>query len=169
LNLKSNFSLETCACPLRLLFFNFRKRSCSHSIYKKMTTESHGSPDVATPEELKQFVESAGDSLLVIDVRSATAAEDAASLARTPLPDITVGNGNDRQYRPRAVNLPWDRATNSMPLPSDSSTDTPIITHCGGGKRGQLAKDYLLQKGYTNVLNGGGPKQAACWNEFGDK
>ena len=31
----------------------------------------------------------------------------------------------------------------------------PIITHCGGGGRGQKAKDYLDSQGFTNVVNGG--------------
>ena len=47
--------------------------------------------------------------------------------------------------------------------------DTPIITYCGGGGRGQKANDYLESKGYTNVLNGGGPKETDCWAEYGDK
>ncbi len=56
-----------------------------------------------------------------------------------------------------------------MPLPpSDITKDTPIITHCGGGGRGQLAKDFLEMNGFSNVLNGGGPKETECWNEFGN-
>ena len=57
-----------------------------------------------------------------------------------------------------------------MPLPPDSvPKDAPMITHCGGGGRGQLAKEYLEKNGYTNVLNGGGPKETECWAEFGSK
>lgn len=55
-----------------------------------------------------------------------------------------------------------------MPLP-DLPKDTPIITHCGGGGRGQLAKEFLEQHGFQNVLNGGGPKETDCWAEFGHK
>ena len=43
----------------------------------------------------------------------------------------------------------------------------PIVTHCGGGGRGQKAKDYLLGLGYTNVVNGGGPKVTELWERFG--
>jgi hypothetical protein len=51
----------------------------------------------------------------------------------------------------------------------DAPIDTPIITHCGGGGRGQKAMDFLAAKGFTTVLNGGGPKETECWAEFGDK
>ena len=43
----------------------------------------------------------------------------------------------------------------------------PIVTHCGGGGRGQKAKDYLIGLGYTNVVNGGGPKVTELWERFG--
>ena len=85
---------------------------------------------------------------------------DQKSLAVAALPSDTV--------RPQAVNLIYNRESSSMPLP-DVEKDTPIITHCGGGGRGQLAKEFLESNGFTNVLNGGGPKETDCWNEFGDK
>lgn len=118
---------------------------------------------VAEPAELKSFVEKAGEKLLVVDVRNPDAeAEpgDQKSIAVAALP--TEG------FRPSAVSLIYDRETSSMPLP-DVDKDTPIITHCGGGGRGQKAKDFLLENGFTNVLNGGGPKETDCWAEFGDK
>ncbi len=118
---------------------------------------------VSSPEELKQFVEEAGERLLVVDVRNPDATVepgDQKSLAVAALPSDT--------NRPQAVSLIYDRESKSMPLP-DTDKDTPIITHCGGGGRGQLAKDFLMENGFTNVLNGGGPKETDCWNEFGDK
>lgn len=118
---------------------------------------------VSTPEELKDFVSKAGSKLLVVDVRNPDATVepgDQKSLAVAPLP-------SDAQ-RPQAVHLIYDRETKSMPLP-DVDKDTPIITHCGGGGRGQLAKEFLMENGFTNVLNGGGPKETDCWNEFGSK
>ena len=45
----------------------------------------------------------------------------------------------------------------------------PVITHCGGGGRGEKAKQYLLANGFKNVVNGGGPEDAECWAIFGDK
>jgi len=121
---------------------------------------------VADPEELRAFVEQAGAKLLVVDLRNPNAEQepgDQKSLAVAPLPSSEEG------IRPQAVHLMWDREKNSMPLPSIEDLDTPIITHCGGGGRGQMAKDFLMSKGFTNVLNGGGPKETDCWAEFGTK
>ena len=39
----------------------------------------------------------------------------------------------------------------------------------GGGGRGQKAKDYLELNGYTNVVNGAGPKETELWKIYGDK
>ena len=102
-------------------------------------------PGVASPEELRDFVKAAGDKILVVDARNADAeAEpgDQKSLAVAPLPSDGV--------RPKAKNLIWDRSTNSMSLP-DVEKDTYIITHCGGGGRGQKAKDFLGENGFTNA------------------
>ena len=118
---------------------------------------------VASLEELQAFVQEAGDRLRVVDVRNPDASVepgDQKSIARTALPSAS--------HRPQALNLVWDQSSESMPLP-DFAKDTPIITHCGAGARGQKAKEFLLQNGFTNVLNGGGPKETERWNEFGDK
>lgn len=91
---------------------------------------------VSSPEELKDFVAKAGDKLLVVDVRNPDAEKepgDQKSLAVAALPSD--------DNRPQAVSLIYDRETSSLPLP-DVDKDTPIITHCGGGGRGQLAKDF---------------------------
>lgn len=117
---------------------------------------------VASPEELKEFVENAGSKLLVVDVRNPDASVepgDQKSLAVAGLPSDT--------FRPQAHSLIYDRETNSLPLP-DVDKATPIITHCGGGGRGEKAKVFLIENGYTQVLNGGGPKEGDCWNEFGN-
>lgn len=121
---------------------------------------------VSSPEELRTLVANAGGNLLVVDVRNPDASVepgDAKSLVVAGFPD------SSKQYRPQAVSLVWDRNSNDMPLPEDTAKDTAIITHCGGGGRGQKAKDFLEKNGYTNVLNGGGPKETECWAEFGDK
>ena len=121
-------------------------------------------PGVASPEELKAFVENAGDRLVVLDLRNPDASvepDDQTTLAVAALPS--------ESHRPHAKHLVWDRPSDSMPLPTTLAKDTPIITHCGAGGRGQMAKEFLLQNGFTNVLNGGGPKETECWNEFGDK
>lgn len=123
-------------------------------------------PGVSSPEELKAFVDSAGDRLVVVDVRNPDAdvePGDQKSLAVAALPDPANG------VRPKGLHLIWDRNSNDMPIPDDLAKDTPIITHCGGGGRGQKAKDFLEANGFTAVLNGGGPKETDCWAEFGDK
>ena len=125
-----------------------------------MSTRKAG---VSSPEELKEFVATAGEKLVVVDVRNPDAGVepgDQKSLAVAALPS--------EEFRKQAVHLIWDRSANSMPLP-DVDKGTPIITHCGGGGRGQKAKDYLESNGFTSVLNGGGPKETECWAEFGEK
>lgn len=120
---------------------------------------------VASPSELKDFVSAAGAALLVVDARHPDAQVepgDVKSLAVAGFPDAATA------YRPQAVNLPWNRDSKGMELPA-ADKDTPIITHCGGGGRGQKAKDYLEKNGFTKVLNGGGPKETDCWAEFGAK
>ena len=80
---------------------------------------------VSEPEELKSFVEKAGDKLLVVDVRNPDASAepgDQKSIAVAALPS--------ESFRPNAVNLIYDRTTSSMPLP-DVDKDSFIITHCG--------------------------------------
>ena len=126
-----------------------------------MSTEPR-KPGVATAEELKAFVEAAGDKLLVVDVRNANDPYDEKSVEKTPVPSEGV--------RPHGINLIWDNNTESMPLPPPTTDlNTPIITHCGAGGRGQKAKEYLLAKGYTNVINGGGPKETDLWEIYGNK
>jgi rhodanese-related sulfurtransferase len=121
---------------------------------------------VATVEELQEFLDKSGRAnVVVVDVRNPDATVepgDQKSLAVASLP----GDNN----RPQAIHLIWDRTTSSMPLPPSSvvSKDTPIITHCGGGGRGQLAKEYLQKQGYTNVINGAGPKEQQLWKLYGD-
>ncbi|KAL7461026.1 hypothetical protein ACHAXS_001463 [Conticribra weissflogii] len=126
---------------------------------------------VSTPDELASFVSSAGNDLVVIDVRHpdpVVEPDDVKSLAVAGFPSSNVvGEG---VFRPRAMNLPWSRESGKMDLPpEDVAKDAPIITHCGGGLRGQMAKDFLESNGFTNVLNGGGPKETDCWAVFGEK
>ncbi len=98
---------------------------------------------------------------MVVDLRNPLDPYDEKSVEVAPLPSDS--------FRPKGVNLIWDHSTKSMPLPPTIDLATPIITHCGAGGRGQKAKEYLMAKGFTNVLNGGGPNDKECWAEFGDK
>lgn len=132
------------------------------SIYYQMTPKK---PGVASLNELTKFVESAGSKLVIVDVRNPNAKQEPTyqkSIAVAPIPDPTNG------IRPSGINLVWDRASNTMSLP-EVTKDTPLITHCGGGGRGQKAKEFLESKGFTNVLNGAGPKETELWALYGEK
>mmetsp|Transcript_9940 Transcript_9940/g.20798 ORF Transcript_9940/g.20798 Transcript_9940/m.20798 type:complete len:176 (-) Transcript_9940:199-726(-) len=139
------------------------RRSISSTSFLSMAPK----PGVASLDELTAMVGSAGDNLVVVDVRNPDADKepgDQKSLAVAPIPDPSNG------VRPSGLHLVWDRDSDSMPLPPDSvAKDTPLITHCGGGGRGQKAKDFLESKGYTNVLNGAGPKETELWSVYGEK
>ena len=122
------------------------------------------------------------------DMITFLAANDAAKVvvvdARNP--DFSVEPGDERSAaagpiaetaaaeRPNAVNIVYDRNAKCMDLSrleprldAELGKATPIITHCGGGGRGQKAKLFLEAAGYTNVINGGGPKVAELWASFG--
>lgn len=118
---------------------------------------------VASPEELKAFVSEAGEKLLVVDLRNPD-----STVEPEDVPTFDLAKLPSESHRPHAVNIVWDRSTNQIPLPSVPK-DTPIITHCGAGGRGQMAKEFLEKNGFVNVLNGGGPRETDCWAEFGDK
>ena len=126
-------------------------------------------PGVSSPSEIAAFIARAGNNLVIVDARMPdAAAEPSASLgAIAPSPD-----------RPRAINAPIDRTTGTLNLSSiptawiDAAGGRAglfAITHCGGGGRGQKAKEYLLKNGFVEVINGGGPEDSECWAEFCSK
>lgn len=123
-------------------------------------------PGVAPPSELAAFIIRAGVHLAVVDARAADAASE---------PSSSIGPLAPSASRPRAVSAPLDRATGALPLEAipaawveaaGGRANLFVITHCGGGGRGQKAKDFLLKNGFVHVLNGGGPEDAECWAEF---
>jgi rhodanese-related sulfurtransferase len=120
-------------------------------------------PGVIDAVALKKFVTNAGANLLVVDARNPNSDEEPGDQK-----SIAVGHLPSDGVRPQALLLTFDRGTNSMPLP-EVPKDTPIITHCGGGGRGQKAKVFLEENGFSNVVNGGGPKETANWDLFGSK
>ncbi|GMH89377.1 hypothetical protein TL16_g11438, partial [Triparma laevis f. inornata] len=124
-------------------------------------------PGVSEPSELSSFLETWGsDKIVVVDARNIDFAIEAGDEKTNEYAPIA---GTTPNYRPNAVNLPYDRPNKSMDLtPLTTDKSTPIITHCGGGGRGQKAKDFLLANGYENVLNGGGPEDKECWEVFGE-
>jgi len=131
---------------------------------------------VASDEEFDAFMaKNAGKTVLVVDARNPdfTIEPDdekfGGDAGTAPISDCGTAK------RPNALNIPFDRATGSLPadgvelLNAKAGRDkgVPIVTHCGGGGRGQKAKDYLIGLGYTNVVNGGGPKVTELWERFG--
>lgn len=120
------------------------------------------------PDALTKFVEAAGDRLIVVDVRNPdfnAEPGDGKSNEKAPLSDC----GSTRK---KALNVTYNRSSKSMDLsliPDGGDKTVPIITHCGGGGRGQSAKEFLEAAGFTNVANGGGPEDDECWACFGDK
>jgi len=127
-------------------------------------------PGVSSPEDLSEFVAKAGDKLIIVDVRNS---------------DFSVEPGDEKKssfapigdpLRKLAVNAVFDRTTGSVNLAAlpearveaaGGKCACPVITHCGGGGRGQKAKEYLEANGFGNVLNGGGPEDDECWAVFG--
>jgi rhodanese-related sulfurtransferase len=133
--------------------------------HESSSASQHGSPDVASVSQLKEFVAAAAEKLVILDTRNTQ--EDVFD-SSAPLPNSAT------KTRPQAKHCPWNRTTQQLDdtndtLLQDLPKDTPIITHCGGGGRGQAAHDYLVSRGYTKVLNGGGPKLAEHWAVYGDK
>merc|ERR1719163_2225108 len=73
-------------------------------------------PGVMEPDELRKFVEQAGDKLIVVDARNpdfAVEPGDEGTHATGGIPGLAGGGGPDR---PRAVNAPYDRAQSCLDL-----------------------------------------------------
>eukprot|EP00618_Florenciella_parvula_P025316 CAMPEP_0119474456 /NCGR_PEP_ID=MMETSP1344-20130328/5705_1 /TAXON_ID=236787 /ORGANISM="Florenciella parvula, Strain CCMP2471" /LENGTH=196 /DNA_ID=CAMNT_0007507759 /DNA_START=27 /DNA_END=617 /DNA_ORIENTATION=+ len=135
-------------------------------------TDKPRKPGVASDEEMEAFfAANSSEEIVVIDARNTNfelEPDDARWDDASGAPMAACGTA----LRPRACNAPYDRAAKSMDLEGlepllTKGKDTPIITHCGGGGRGQKAKEYLIAEGFTNVLNGGGPSVKANWEKFG--
>ena len=128
-------------------------------------------PGVASDEEMRAFLEkNRGKRVTVVDSRNPDFTvepfDETYGKADGPFPIADCGTGK----RPNAVNLPFDREKKALSGFEDSmfsEKDAPIITHCGGGGRGQKSKEWLEAKGFTNVINGGGPQVTALWDMFG--
>lgn len=126
-------------------------------------------PGVAAPSEIAAFLARAGPHVAIVDARQPDAAAE---------PSSSLGVLAPSAARPRAISAPIDRATGALPLEAiptawiDAAGGKEklfVVTHCGGGGRGQKAKDFLLKAGFVNVCNGGGPEDAECWAEFGTR
>ena len=110
-------------------------------------------PGVMEPDELRKFVEQAGDKLIVVDARNpdfAVEPGDEGTHATGGIPGLAGGGGPDR---PRAVNAPYDRAQSCLDLskiPAEwveaggGKESVPVVTHCGGCSRAEAAPSPSL-------------------------
>jgi rhodanese-related sulfurtransferase len=162
---KRNSSSSSSSSEIRKM-----KASASSNVGDDVVPEAR-KPGVASDEEMKAFLEkNKGKKVTVVDSRNPDFTvepfDETYGKADGPFPIADCGT----EKRPNAVNLPFDREKKALSGFEDSmfsEKDAPIITHCGGGGRGQKSKEWLEAKGFTNVINGGGPQVTALWDMFG--
>ena len=131
-------------------------------------------PGVASDEEMHNFLKQNRDvsKITIIDTRNPDfqiePSDELYGSANGKFPIADCGT----EKRPNAINVPFDR-TKKAPSGSNVNIlttfekDRAIITHCGGGGRGQKSKEWLEKEGFTNVINGGGPQVTELWDMFG--
>lgn len=54
-----------------------------------------------------------------------------------------------------AANIPWTEIEDGI-ADLELGKDAPIYLYCGAGGRAELARQWLLRSGYTQVFNAGG-------------
>ena len=174
--------LKRCCLVLVSTRGTTKRVSSSSRVRRRCSTMSSLSNDgkesrkagVASNEEMRAFLaRHAGEKVTVVDARnpdfSMEPGDEAFGGPGKAFPIENCGTGR----RPNAINLPFSRETKEVSgfdgsALRDAEKDAPIITHCGGGGRGQKSKEWLEKKGFTNVINGGGPQVTELWEMFGD-
>ena len=96
--------------------------------------------------------------------RLATPTELRSALqARATVVDIRRA-GESAEVVDGSVSATW--ADGALPLDKlPTETDAPLVVYCMGGVRVKAAASYLADRGYTNVINGGGPN-TDLWSEY---
>ena len=156
------------------------RRRCSMmsslSINNDGKEEEASKAGVASNEEMRAFLarhKNGEEKVTVVDARnpdfSMEPGDEQFGGPGKAFPIENCGTGR----RPNAINLPFSREKKEVSgfdgsALRDAEKDAPIITHCGGGGRGQKSKEWLEKKGFTNVINGGGPQVTELWEMFGD-
>jgi len=135
-------------------------------------------PGVASDYDMDEFLESNWDKgTIVIDTRNSNFSEEPGDEKTVELGTFPSGDCAPGAIRPRAVNIVWNRGLKTMDLDNsmfknllntNNEKGTPIITHCGGGGRGEKARKFLNGLGFTNVINGGGPEVKPLWKRYGE-
>jgi rhodanese-related sulfurtransferase len=132
-------------------------------------------PGVASNAEMRAFLEQNQDAskkIVIVDARnpdfSVEPSDELYGSTRGKFPIADCGT----EKRPNALNAPFDRTKKALSgsnvdILQTFEKDRAIITHCGGGGRGQKSKEWLEKEGFTNVVNGGGPQVTELWDMFG--
>ena len=94
---------------------------------------SEDTVDYSSAEGLTELIESSRDDYILTDVRTP---EEYAS-----------------GHIPKAINVPLQEIGSAPPTEDKESL---IILYCRSGRRSALAKDILMELGYTNVHDFGG-------------
>lgn len=101
------------------------------------STSACAAPPDVTPQALLQR-QSAGEAMLVIDVRSPE--------------EFAAG------HVPGAINLPHDRLTGQEPALRDWK-QKPVVIYCRSGRRSAIAADVLEKQGFTKLEHLAGDMQ----------
>lgn len=131
-------------------------------------------PGVASNAEMLNFLEQNQDlsKIVIVDARnpdfSVEPSDELYGSINGKFPIADCGT----EKRPNALNVPFDRTKKALSgsnvdILQTFEKDRAIITHCGGGGRGQKSKEWLEKEGFTNVVNGGGPQVTELWDMFG--
>ena len=143
---------------------------------KSRDEEEARKPGVASNAEMRDFLERNQDvskKITIVDARNPDFQVEPS--------DELYGSANNGKFpiadcgtekRPNAINVPFDRTKKALSgsnvdILQTFEKDRAIITHCGGGGRGQKSKEWLEKEGFTNVINGGGPQVSELWDMFG--
>ena len=112
---------------------------------------------------LAQRLRGAGEAA----ARLATPAELRSALrVRATVVDIRrLGESENTELVDSAVHSVW--ADGALPLTDlPAEVDAPLVLYCRAGVRVKAAASYLADRGYTNVINGGGPNIPELWAEY---
>ena len=132
-------------------------------------------PGVASNAEMRTFLEQNQDKkskIVIVDARNPDfSVEPSDALFGSPNGEFPIADCGTEK-RPHAINVPFERTKKALrgsnvDILQTFEKDRAIITHCGGGGRGQKSKEWLEKEGFTNVANGGGPQVSEVWDTFG--
>ena len=132
-------------------------------------------PGVASNAEMRTFLEQNQDKkskIVIVDARNPDfSVEPSDALFGSPNGEFPIADCGTEK-RPNAINVPFERTKKALSgsnvdILQTFEKDRAIITHCGGGGRGQKSKEWLEKEGFTNVANGGGPQVSEVWDTFG--